>query len=64
MLPGFHEVIAKTCRFIGWVIIGAMTLWIATTNVQPNVVIDRIIMGFVMVLLSYVIEIRNALLDR
>jgi hypothetical protein len=49
---------------MGFVIVAVMLIWVATTNVTPNHVVGRIIMGLLMLILAYLIEIRNLLKER
>ena len=44
--------------------VALMAIWLLTDDVQPNYVQGRMIMGFLMIILGYLIDIKYLLEDR
>lgn len=57
------KLVPGVLRGVGIFLVAVMVFWLATTNTAPNHVVNRIILGFVMIGIAYLIEIKDLLVD-
>jgi len=58
------ETISQSLKVVGTIVVALMAIWLLTDDVQPNYVQGRMIMGFLMIILGYLMDIKHLLEDQ